>query len=136
MRHAVKGRRASRRIAVTPGVLMPVVGAAICVGALAPSTSASPQAAGSPEAVVAVVSASAVAPSAAADVAVSPPVVLVGVTEELLDVAVPEAATIQQAIPTGDGISASSTPAWAFVLALLGMIGAGFAGLRLLGPRE
>ena len=45
MRHAVKGRRASRRIAVTPGVLMPVVGAAICVGALAPSTSASPQAA-------------------------------------------------------------------------------------------
>lgn len=44
--------------------------------------------------------------------------------------------TLEQAIPAGGGISASSTPVWAFVLALLGMIGAGLAGLRLLGPRE
>ena len=52
------------------------------------------------------------------------------------DVAVPEAATISQAVAAGAGFSASSTPVWAFLLALLGMIGAGIAGLRLLGPRE
>lgn len=71
-----------------------------------------------------------------APVAVPLPATVADDPEEPIGVAVPEAATIPQAVPAGDGASASSTPLWALFLALLGMVGAGIASLRLLGPRE
>ena len=54
----------------------------------------------------------------------------------VVQVAVPQAATIASSERLGTDITSSSVPAWVMALGLSGLALAGFAGFRLLGPRD
>jgi len=54
----------------------------------------------------------------------------------VVQVAVPQAATIASSERLGTDITSSSVPAWLMALGLSGLALAGFAGFRLLGPRD
>jgi len=48
----------------------------------------------------------------------------------------PSARLVAESAASSGSSSGSAMPAWVLIVALVGMIGAGIAGMRLLGPRE